>query len=277
LISAPVFTGIFMLYEAKVAINPIIDMTPIFNVQYVRVLLEVFSVFLIFNAIAFVIPPYIQVRAFDEHLFEDWALTCVLFGVPTGAIFGGYLVKAETFSVRRIMLANAVLLQISCVLFVTRAIKPEAARYAPLLVAFGFCIGIWQSCLLYATLSSTHKQWWPQTLAVYFLIQTIGGDLGMASMSSIVRSVAKSGIRSSLGNSAATEQIIVDAMRDLESVRLLDEGPRVMVLAAFEHAIHTSFFLPCCIAAAVIVIATSMNVFQGKAKDEELRDEDQED
>lgn len=68
-------------------------------------------------------PPYIQVRAFDEQLFEDWAMTCVLFGVPTGAIFGGYLVKAETFSVRRIMLANAMLLQISCVLFVTRAIS----------------------------------------------------------------------------------------------------------------------------------------------------------
>jgi hypothetical protein len=48
---------------------------------------------------------------------------------------------------------------------------------------------------------------WPQTLAVYFLIQTIGGDLGMASMSSIVRSIAKSGIRSSLGNSEATEQV----------------------------------------------------------------------
>ena len=51
LISAPIFTCIFMLYEAKVAMNPIIDMTPIFNVQYVRVLLEVFSVFFIFNAV----------------------------------------------------------------------------------------------------------------------------------------------------------------------------------------------------------------------------------
>lgn len=48
---------------------------------------------------------------------------------------------------------------------------------------------------------------WPQTLATYFLTQMIGGDMGMASMASIMRSIAKAGIRSSLGDSGATEKV----------------------------------------------------------------------
>ena len=48
---------------------------------------------------------------------------------------------------------------------------------------------------------------WPQTLATYFLVQMIGGNMGMASMSSIMRSIAKQGIRSGLGRSEATEKV----------------------------------------------------------------------
>jgi hypothetical protein len=36
-------------------------------------------------------------------------------------------------------------------------------------------------------------------------------------------------------------QIITDAMRDLNTVSLLDEETRAAVLAAFEHAMHSSF------------------------------------
>lgn len=34
-------------------------------------------------------------------------------------------------------------------------------------------------------------------------------------------------------------------MRDLGSIRLLDDGPRVRVQAAFEHAMHTAFCKSC--------------------------------
>ncbi len=48
---------------------------------------------------------------------------------------------------------------------------------------------------------------WPQSLALYYLVETFGADLGMALMSSIMRSVSKSGIRSSLGESKTTELV----------------------------------------------------------------------
>jgi len=69
-------------------------------------------------------------------------------------------------------------------------------------------------------------------------------------------------------------------MRDLESIRSIDEGPRVMVLAAFEYAMHVSFceqnkshgqtnvllslsiVLPCTMAFVVFLLATSMNIYR---------------
>ncbi|KAM5343254.1 hypothetical protein ACJ41O_014220 [Fusarium nematophilum] len=266
LISGPAFICLFILFETKAAVNPIMNMKPVFEPEYLRVLFQVFGVISILNSIVFVIPPYIQVRAFDGPSFEDWALTCVFLGFPVGAILGGYLVKKGSIPVQRIMLANAVLLQFFCLLFALRIIKPESARHAPFLVGFGVCTGIWQSCLLYATLSSTDKQWWPQTLALYYLIETFGGDLGMALMSTITRAVAKSGIRSSLGDSEATERIIASAMQDLGSIRQLPEGTRSLVLAAFENAIHSSFFLPSAMATAVILLAAGMNIWPPKPR-----------
>lgn len=63
------------------------------------------------------------------------------------------------------------------------------------------------SRLLLLGSSTKYDVGYPQTLALYYLIQTMGGDLGMALMSAIMRSVAKLRIRSSLGNSKATEQV----------------------------------------------------------------------
>lgn len=63
----------------------------------------------------------------------------------------------------------------------------------------------------------------------------------MALMSTITRSVAKIGIRSRLGDSKTTERIILDAMRDLKSVRRLNAGARTAVLVAFENGMHTAF------------------------------------
>ncbi|KAJ3541800.1 hypothetical protein NM208_g2435 [Fusarium decemcellulare] len=276
LVAGPVLICAFVLFEARASTNPIMNMAPIFQPRYLRVLFQVFGVILILNSIVFIIPPYIQVRAFKVESFEDWALTCVFLGFPAGAIFGGYLVKTGRIPVQRIMLANAVLLQCFCLLFLTRVIKPESAKHAPFLVCFGICTGIWQSCLLFATLSSTDKQWWPQTLALYYLVETFGGDLGMALMATITRAVAKAGIRSSLGESEAMEKIIVDAMKDLESVGRLDERSAKAVLASFESAMHSSFFLPCSMALGVILLAGGMNIWPPMSDYEELRTEQSE-
>ncbi|KAK3290240.1 uncharacterized protein B0H64DRAFT_61170 [Chaetomium fimeti] len=115
---------------------------------------------------------------------------------------------------------------------------------------------------------------WPQTLALYYLVETFGADLGMALMSTITRSVAKAGIRARLQNSPATEKIIMDAMRDLNTVGLLDQETRAAVLAAFEHAMHSSFVLPCVMAAMVIVLAAAMNIWPRKPDPEEVASED---
>lgn len=71
----------------------------------------------------FVLPPYIQVRAWDESFFEDWALTCVFLGFPAGAILGGYLIKADIVGLKNFMMANAIILGGLCVLFITRVIS----------------------------------------------------------------------------------------------------------------------------------------------------------
>ncbi|KAK0660077.1 major facilitator superfamily domain-containing protein [Cercophora samala] len=260
LILGPIFMVAFVVYEFKIAPYPVIDMTPICSIKYLRVLFQVFGVISILNSIVFIIPPYIQVRAFDHPSFEDWALTCVFLGFPFGAIIGGYLIKNTILPVQHIMFANAMVLGACCSLFAMRIIKPELAQHAPLLVAFGICTGMWQSCLLFATLSSTEKKWWPQTLALYYLIETFGADLGMALMSTITRSVTKSEIRSSLGNSKTTEGIILDAMKDLKSIRRLSASTRTAVLVAFESGMHTAFFLPCSLAAMVIILAAAMNL-----------------
>ncbi|KAI5921281.1 major facilitator superfamily domain-containing protein [Camillea tinctor] len=260
LICGPVFIALFVGFEAKVASNPIVDMTPIFKIDYLRVLFQVFFVISIINSVVFILPPYIQVRAFEGSAFEDWALTCIFLGLPVGAITGGYMIQRDSFPLDRVMLVNSIILESICVLFRARIAQPEIALHAPFLVGFGVCAGIWQSCLLYATVCSTDKQWWPQTMAIYYLIETTGGDLGIALMSAITRSIVKAGIRSSLGQSEATEQIITNALQDLGSIRRLDNGPRAAVLSEFEYAMHTSFFLPCVMGGLVIISATYMNM-----------------
>ncbi|OTB09300.1 hypothetical protein M426DRAFT_77416 [Hypoxylon sp. CI-4A] len=123
LVCGPIFICLFVLFEAKVATTPIVNMKPILKTEYLRVLFQVFGVISILNAIVFIIPPYIQVRAFDTPSFEDWALTCVFLGFSVGAILGGYLVKTGILPVHRIMIYNAVMLLGFCLLYLTRVIS----------------------------------------------------------------------------------------------------------------------------------------------------------
>lgn len=51
LLSVPVLLALFVLYETKVAVEPVINMEPLFKIQYLRVLLQVFGVALVFNAV----------------------------------------------------------------------------------------------------------------------------------------------------------------------------------------------------------------------------------
>lgn len=51
LICSPVFWCLFILFEAKAAKAPIINMTPIFKVEYLRVLFQVFFVISILNSV----------------------------------------------------------------------------------------------------------------------------------------------------------------------------------------------------------------------------------
>lgn len=47
----PIFMVLFVFFEAKIAKDPVIDMTPVFHLQYLRVLFQVFAVVSIFNAV----------------------------------------------------------------------------------------------------------------------------------------------------------------------------------------------------------------------------------
>jgi hypothetical protein len=51
LISGPILVCAFVLFEARVAVAPIVDMTPVFNVQYLQVLFQVFGVITIYNSV----------------------------------------------------------------------------------------------------------------------------------------------------------------------------------------------------------------------------------
>lgn len=51
LILAPICIVLFVYFEAKVATHPIINMTPVFKIRYLTVLLQVFGVIFIFNAV----------------------------------------------------------------------------------------------------------------------------------------------------------------------------------------------------------------------------------
>jgi len=51
LVSAPLLMGGFVYFEAKVATNPVINMTPIFRIEYLKVLLQVFGVISTFNIV----------------------------------------------------------------------------------------------------------------------------------------------------------------------------------------------------------------------------------
>lgn len=51
LILGPLFICLFVLYESKVAAIAIIDMRPIFDVRYLRVLLQVLGVIMIINCV----------------------------------------------------------------------------------------------------------------------------------------------------------------------------------------------------------------------------------
>lgn len=51
LVSAPILMGSFVYFETKVATNPVINMTPIFKIEYLKVLLQVFGVISTFNIV----------------------------------------------------------------------------------------------------------------------------------------------------------------------------------------------------------------------------------
>jgi hypothetical protein len=51
LVSTPILMGSFVYFEAKVATNPVINITPIFKIEYLKVLLQVFGVISTFNVV----------------------------------------------------------------------------------------------------------------------------------------------------------------------------------------------------------------------------------
>lgn len=51
LVCGPVFMCCFVLFEAKAAIAPIMNMSPIFKIEYLRVLFQVFGVISILNMV----------------------------------------------------------------------------------------------------------------------------------------------------------------------------------------------------------------------------------
>lgn len=51
------------------------------------------------------------------------------------------------------------------------------------------------------------KTGWAQTLAVYYLVETFGADLGIALMSTITRTVVKAKLQISLGRSGTTDRV----------------------------------------------------------------------
>lgn len=48
---SPLFVCLFVLYEAKIARVPIVDMRPVFRVRYLQVLFQVFGVIMILNCV----------------------------------------------------------------------------------------------------------------------------------------------------------------------------------------------------------------------------------
>ncbi|KAF3768122.1 hypothetical protein M406DRAFT_254562 [Cryphonectria parasitica EP155] len=51
LICSPLFISFFVLFEAKVARVPIVNMQPVFEAKYLRVLFQVFGVIMILNSV----------------------------------------------------------------------------------------------------------------------------------------------------------------------------------------------------------------------------------
>ena len=118
---------------------------------------------------------YAEIRSTDGSQFHNWALACLFFGQPLGASIAGYIIK-RTQKVVGLILVNAIL---SLVLYTSLAtgwirkshvekrneillseesLGPEDARYAPLLVAFGFNLGVSLSGLMVALLCIVKKE-----------------------------------------------------------------------------------------------------------------------
>lgn len=63
LISGPILIGCFVFFEARIATDPVINMTPVFEVEYLKVLLQVFGVISTFNMVTQ--PSYILMISID--------------------------------------------------------------------------------------------------------------------------------------------------------------------------------------------------------------------
>lgn len=74
LVSGPLFMAGFVTYEVKVAVDPIIDMTPFLSMRYTGVLLEVFGVFFVFNAVLSSLP---QTYTSCQFFFADTHIDCL--------------------------------------------------------------------------------------------------------------------------------------------------------------------------------------------------------
>ncbi|PVH80968.1 MFS general substrate transporter [Cadophora sp. DSE1049] len=251
----PVILVVLLYIEGVLAQHPIFPVSFFTSPPVLLANFCAIAVVFAWNQVMFNLSFYTQVRDIDGNLFQNWVLTCVFVGQPIGAFVSGVGIQ-KTKAVKAI-LAGSMLL--SCLLYSSLAagwIKSERPAFAPVLLLFGFALGVSESSLTVALFGTVAKQDQAALYALFDLVVAFSGDIGLTVSSSMTRGLTYQYLRNALGYSDEASTIIRKSTASLDYVCGLLSDTRTLVLNSFIYAIQKTFLVSAFIVAAGI-LATS--------------------
>ncbi|KAK4233846.1 major facilitator superfamily domain-containing protein [Achaetomium macrosporum] len=254
---APVAAVACYWSQTRNGVMPFIRVELFKNCAVIALMICVFCLVFSFTALLYNLALYIAARSFHHpSSFGDWALSCIVFARPIGAILSGLAIKQYRAPWR--MLQGMVLVYFVFYMPVAAGfVQLERSEYVPYLLVFGLSIGAIENCLVVSLLSVTGAQDRPSLLAIFNVITALASNIGVGLTLSLMQRFIRSGLKARLGD---VLQIIQKAVKSLESTRGLDPEVQSKIISVFVGSIEKVLVISCAAFVIGVVVVLSTRV-----------------
>jgi hypothetical protein len=273
----PLAAGACYWSQTRRGVSPLIPAEAFQSRAIIAVMTCVFFLVYSFNALLYNLGLYIEARSFNDpsSSFGDWALSCIVFARPLGAVFSGLAIKRYRAPWRML---QAIILLYFCLYLPIAAglVRLERPEYAPYLFLFGLSIGLSENCLIVSLLSATGKKDRPSFLAMFNVVIALAGDIGVGLALSLTQAFIRSGLKARLGDTPDTAKIIQQAVKSLENIRGLAPDLQSKVIDTFVSSIEKVLVISCAAFLIGVVAVLSISVHYQDSTDPVEESEDDE-